>query len=135
MWGNGKLKLREFGLNLVIRLVFLGYALLMISPALPVLKDRLAHSFYHSYHIAVVHAHNGEEHVHYEQKKLVQDSKSTKAPIKQKSETQDFFAYQVEKTGIKHPESYIENFKTHQFFYTDEMLSVFTAQLLRPPCC
>lgn len=135
LFGSVKLKLKTFGLNLLVRLIFFGYTLLMLSPALPVIKDAIAHTFYNSYHVAVVHSHNGVNHVHYEQKKLVEDLKSSKAPSKQKIETQDFYADCAENHMDCQGHFALGIQPCNQLYNADQELTTYSAQALRPPCC
>lgn len=46
--------------------LFFFYAAAMLKPVMPLVTDLIAHQFAHEHHIATVHQHNGEEHVHYE---------------------------------------------------------------------
>ncbi len=52
--------------NAVAYFLCLFYAVAMLKPVLPVLKDFLAHTFTPELHIATVHNENGSKHVHYE---------------------------------------------------------------------
>jgi hypothetical protein len=46
--------------------LFFFYASAMLKPVMPLVTDFIAHQFAHEHHIATVHSHNGEDHVHYE---------------------------------------------------------------------
>lgn len=52
---------------------------------MPVLADGLAHAFWNSVHIAVVHKVNGKEHVHYELSRVGKDLDKEKSNGKSKA--------------------------------------------------
>ncbi len=61
------------------RMVLFAYAMFLFKPVMPILVDRLAHTFWSNVHIAVVHRVNGKEHVHYELMKAADDTGKEKA--------------------------------------------------------
>jgi hypothetical protein len=66
--------------------VLLTYIVAMFKPSLPVVKDTLAHLFWQMDHLATVHHHYGNDHVHHEIKKDAtqseepQNNPTSKAP-------------------------------------------------------
>jgi hypothetical protein len=66
--------LRDFTLRIVSRILLFCYAFLLFKPAVPFVKDRLAHTFFYAQHVRTVHVENGKEHVHYEVKKASADT-------------------------------------------------------------
>lgn len=60
---------------------------MLLRPAVPYLKDGLAHTFFYTQHITTVHVENGKEHVHYEIKKALNETEKTKSLNGEKSES------------------------------------------------
>lgn len=81
--------LRGFLLRLISRVLLIAYAGLMFKPAMPVVMDAMAHTFWHSAHMKIVHRVNGKEHVHYELCKVTKDGEKQKSTGKWKYEPGD----------------------------------------------
>ncbi len=73
----------------VARTLMLAYALFLLKPVMPIIIDALAHTFYESVHIAVVHRVHGKEHVHYELRKAAAESEKEGLGQKQKLIVED----------------------------------------------
>lgn len=61
----------------IARVLIVAVVLYVLKPVMPLIVDGLAHAFWRSVHIAIVHKVNGEEHVHYELRKAADSEKGT----------------------------------------------------------
>lgn len=68
--------------------LLVAYALFILKPVVPVIVDKLAHTFWLNFHVAVVHVENGKEHVHYELSRMAKDFGNDKSGGKVKQETE-----------------------------------------------
>ncbi len=82
-------KLHNASVRFLSKLLLFSYALFMLKPALPVISDFLAHTFYKEIHLKIVHRLNGKEHVHYELCKLSKEGEKQKATGKWKADTSE----------------------------------------------
>jgi hypothetical protein len=64
---------------LLVRLLLVGYALMVVKPVLPILADKLAHKYWGKSHFNLVHKHGGATHVHNEIGKLADDGPEEKS--------------------------------------------------------
>ncbi len=67
----------SWGKKVVTRTLIIAYAIFLLKPVMPIIMDALAHAFYRSVHIAVVHRVHGKEHVHYELRKAAAESENS----------------------------------------------------------
>ncbi len=82
---------RAYLLRFFARTVLVAYTLLIIKPVMPVMMDKVAHTFWAEVHFRTIHVHNGVEHVHYEVKKMNeqdQQGNSTGNSGKQQTQTE-----------------------------------------------
>ena len=52
----------------------------MCKPVLPIVKDTVAHILWKAEHLAAVHQHNGNEHVHHEIAKATNEDENSQMP-------------------------------------------------------
>jgi hypothetical protein len=63
------------------------YTIAACKPVLPVIKDVVAHAFWNAKHVATVHQHDGDHHVHSEVNKVAaQDHEDQNTPTPKASE-------------------------------------------------
>ncbi len=81
--------IKNWSIRTVARVLIIAYALFLLKPVMPILLDGLAHTFYKSVHIAVVHRVHGKEHVHYELRKAAAESEKEGLGQKRKLVVED----------------------------------------------
>lgn len=85
--------MKSYGMKAVARVLIVAYGLFLLKPVMPIIVDALAHTFWRSVHVAVVHRVNGKEHVHYELRKAAADLEKDKAGHKQSNSVeQDIYS-------------------------------------------
>ena len=87
--------MKAWTMKATARTLLVAYVLFLLKPAMPVLMDKLAHTFWENVHIAVVHRINGKEHVHYELRKAAAGSEKDKSGATHKSGTEEAYALAV----------------------------------------
>jgi len=70
-------------------LVLVSYTLLMFRPVMPVVMDKLAHTFWEQQHMLVVHEVNGKFHVHNELVKATHQSEKDKQSVAGKYQVEE----------------------------------------------
>lgn len=85
----------------LVMMLFFIYALGLIKPVLPLIKDVLAHTFFKTSHMAAVHYENGRYHLHME---LSEEAKKTESKQTPSVSNNDVFAFHIKSDNLKlHP--------------------------------
>jgi len=74
--------------KLLLHIILFSYAIVIVKPAFPYLKDAVNHLLFFKQHMATVHLENGKYHVHAEVTKNAKEENSSKSvPIFKKENT------------------------------------------------
>jgi hypothetical protein len=69
------------------RLTLFSYILFVLNPVMPIVADKMAHTFWEEYHLVVVHGIYGNNHVHSEMDKAAKQADKGKS---QKSGSEEY---------------------------------------------
>jgi len=64
----------------MVRLTLFFYVLFVFNPVMPIIADKIAHTFWEEYHLIVVHGIYGNAHVHSELDKAAKQADKDKSP-------------------------------------------------------
>ncbi len=67
-----------------------SYILLVLNPVMPVVADKIAHTFWEKYHLLTVHEINGKFHVHMEMAKAATQSEKDKSAPNSQSDLDEY---------------------------------------------
>jgi len=74
----------------ITRLLLVSYILLIFSPAMPVLADKVAHTFWEQEHLIAVHKIYGANHLHVEMEKAGRQADKEKSAGSSKSGSEEY---------------------------------------------
>jgi hypothetical protein len=83
--------LKKKFMNDLARLTLFSYVMLVFNPVVPLLADKMAHTFWLEYHLVTVHHVYGSSHVHMEMADNAKQADKDKSPGAGKSAQDDFF--------------------------------------------